>query len=120
MLRSASASHVVSARWSEQPEQPTAILQTLIYPLVWSQNKWFISDDWTLGFRFGSKADVGRRPDYVLPHFQERTSVTSDAMSGSCQKPTSLISHDMNVFPTACCTWNRSPSTLAERQLDHD
>jgi hypothetical protein len=60
MLRSASASHVVSARWSEQPEQPTAILQTLIYPLVGSQNKWFISDDWTLGFRFGSKADLAR------------------------------------------------------------
>jgi hypothetical protein len=32
-----------------------------------------------------------------------------------------LDSHDMNVFPTACCTRNRpSPSTLAERQLDHD
>ena len=24
------------------------------------------------------------------------------------QKPTSLISHDMNVFPTACCTRNRA------------
>jgi hypothetical protein len=58
MLRSASASHVVSARWSEQPEQPTAILRTLIYPLVGSQNKWFISDDWTLGFRFGSNASI--------------------------------------------------------------
>jgi hypothetical protein len=31
MLRSASASH---ARWSEQPEQPTAILRTFICPLV--------------------------------------------------------------------------------------
>jgi hypothetical protein len=34
MLRSASASHVVSARWSEQPEQPTAVLRTFIRAFV--------------------------------------------------------------------------------------
>jgi hypothetical protein len=46
---------------------------------------------------------------------------TAEFFNKICQKPTSLISHDMNVFPTACCTRNRpSPSTLAERQLDHD
>jgi hypothetical protein len=51
----------------------------------------------------------------------QRTSSEPAGTSVLCQKPTSLISHDMNVFPTACCTRNRpSPSTLAERQLDHD
>jgi hypothetical protein len=45
ILRSESASHVVSARWSEQPEQPTAILRTFICPLVVVAEQWFISDD---------------------------------------------------------------------------
>jgi hypothetical protein len=73
--------------------------------------------------RFSPRVIFGLRyyPERCPLYPDEQTSPSANVRSEKCQKPTSLISHDMNVFPTACCTRNRpSPSTLAERQLDHD
>jgi hypothetical protein len=70
---------------------------------------------------FAPEAALGGLEIQLPLYPRKLTQLRNRGMSEKCQKPTSLISHDMNVFPTACCTRNRpSPSTLAERQLDHD